>query len=118
MRYIALFFPAMISVGIAHQKTEGAKWNWFTYLYQYAIFLISNVFLTEALVTYIFKMNAVTIDAFDSFPFFTKYILASTVFAVILPHACRIIKQNISFSLEIHRETDTNDAIAAKTDHS
>ncbi|MBD5514084.1 MAG: hypothetical protein HDR06_05360 [Lachnospiraceae bacterium] len=104
MRYIALFFPAIISVGIEYKKNNGEKWNWFEYIYKYAFFLISNVFLTESLVTYIFKMGAVTIDAFDSFPFFTKYILAATVFAVILPAVLKIIRANISFSFELHKK--------------
>lgn len=108
MRYIALFFPAILSVGILYKKEEGRNWNWFDYLYKYAVFLIGNVLLTESLISYVFKLGTVTIDAFDSFPFFTKYLFIASVLAIVSAHVYRIMKANISVSLEIHKNTDHN----------
>lgn len=104
MEYIALFSPAIISLGIEYKKNNGENWNWFEYLYKYALFLICNVLLTESLISYILKMGSVTNDAFGSFPFFTKYLLIATVFAIILPYLCKIVRENISVSFEIHRD--------------
>lgn len=105
MRYIALFFPAILSVGIEYRRSDAACWSWFDYLCKYAGFLICNVLLTQSLVAYAFNLGTVTIDALDSFPFFTKYLFTASVLAVILPHVCRIIKANISVSFEIHEDT-------------
>ena len=108
MRYIALFFPAILSVGIEYRKNDGNCWSWFEYLCKYAGFLICNVLMTQSLVSYVFGLGTVTIDAFDSFPFFTKYLFIASAFAIILPHVCRIIKANISVSLEIYKDTGSS----------
>ena len=108
MRYIALFFPAILSVGIEYRKNDGKCLSWFEYLCKYAGFLICNVLMTQSLVSYVFGLGTVTIDAFDSFPFFTKYLFIASAFAIILPHVCRIIKANISVSLEIYKDTGSS----------
>lgn len=108
MRYIALFFPAILSVGILYKKSNGEHWNWFDYLYKYTGFLICNVLLTQSLISYVFNLGTVTIDAYDSFPFFTKYLCIASVFAIILAHIYRIVKANVSVSLEIHKDTDAD----------
>lgn len=114
MRYIALFFPAIISVGIEYRKNDGKCWGWFEYLCKYAGFLICNVLMTQSLVSYVFDLGTVTIDAFDSFPFFTKYLSIASAFAIILPHILRIIKANIYVSLEIHK--DAGGSVDSKTE--
>ena len=106
MRYIALFFPAIISVGIEYRKNDGKCWCWFEYLCKYAGFLICNVLMTQSLVSNVFDLGTVTIDAFDSFPFFTKYLFIASVLAIVSAHVYRIMKANISVSLEIHKNTD------------
>lgn len=115
MKFIALFFPAILSMAIDYKKNNGETWNWFDYLYKYTAYVICNVFFTESVVSYIFKKGSVSIDALNSFSFFTKYILAASVFALILPHFYKIVKENISVSFEIHRIADDNND-SQKTD--
>lgn len=112
MRYIALFFPAILSVGIEYRNSAGK--GWFEYLYKYAFYLICNVLLTQSLISYVLKIGAVTIDAFDSFPFFTKYLLIAVVFAVIMPYICKVVKANISISFEVKKDRDNGIDSAGK----
>ena len=101
MRLIALFIPAIISLGITYRKNREKKWKFFDFIYEYAISLVSNVLLTESLISYVFQLGSVNIDAFDSFPFFTKYMVFALLFALGMPNIRYIVKTNISLSLDI-----------------
>lgn len=63
--------------------------------------LVSNVLLTESLISYVFQLDSVNIEAFDSFPFFTKYMVFALLFALGVPNIRYIVKTNISLSLDI-----------------
>lgn len=104
MRYIALFFPAMVSLGIKYKRNSERKWIWLDFLYEYAVSLICNVLLTQSLISYGFRMGSVNIEAFDSFPFFTKYITIASFLAIIIPYISAIVKANISVSFEIEKK--------------
>ena len=70
MRLIALFIPAIISLGITYRKNREKKWKFFDFIYEYAISLVSNVLLTESLISYVFQLGSVNIEAFDTFSLF------------------------------------------------
>ena len=101
MRLIALFIPAIISLGITYRINREKKWKFFDFIYEYAISLVSNVLLTESLISYVFQLGSVNIEAFDSFPFFTKYMVFALLFALGMPNIRYIVKTNISLSLDI-----------------
>ena len=43
MRLIALFIPAIISLGIKYRKNREKKWEYFDFIYEYAISLVSQI---------------------------------------------------------------------------
>lgn len=100
MKLIALFIPAIISLGIKYRKNREKKWGYFDFIYEYAVSVICNVLLTESLISYVLRLGSVNIDAFDSFSFFTKYMIFALLFAVGMPNIRYILKTNISISLE------------------
>lgn len=104
MRYIALFFPAIISVGIKNRRANEKKWTLFDFLREYAVSVISNVLLSEAVIVYVLRLGNVNIEAFDSFPFFTKYLFIALVFSIVLPYIREIIKMNFSVSFEVDKK--------------
>lgn len=106
MRYIALFFPAVISVGIKYKRGDNKQWTWFDYVWAYAVSVICNVLFTESVISYALRLGGVTIEAFDSFPFFTKYLFIATVLAVIAPYISEIVRKNIAVSFEVEKKGD------------
>jgi hypothetical protein len=104
MRYIALFFPAIISVGIKNRRDNEKTWTLFDFIREYAISVIGNVLLAQSVVVYVLRLGNVNIEAFDSFPFFTKYVFISLAFSVILPYIREIIKMNFSVSFEVDKK--------------
>lgn len=52
MKLIALFVPAIITISIRYRRNDGKGWNWFVYLKEYAYALLTNVFLTQAVISY------------------------------------------------------------------
>lgn len=106
MRYIALFFPAILSVGISYRRNNGEKWLWFDYVREYVGAVICNALVAGFVISYVLGLGAVNIEAFDSFPFFTKYLLIAIVLATLFPHIRDVIKANISISYEIDKKQD------------
>lgn len=104
MRYIALFFPAIISVGIKNRRDNKKTWTLFDFVREYAISVISNVLLSEAVIVYVLRLGNVNIEAFDSFPFFTKYLFIALVFSIVLPYIREIIEMNFSISFEVDKK--------------
>ena len=101
MRIIALFFPAFISMAIRHRRNTELTWEVITTLIEYAILVVVNVFLSEAVVTYGLRMNDVDSTAFESFGFFTKYLLIASVIAFFIPYVEEIFRKYISISFTV-----------------
>lgn len=105
MSYIALFFPAIISVGIKNRRDHEKRWIWFDFVREYAVSVLSNVLLTESVVVYILRLGNVNIEAFDSFPFFTKYVFIALVFSIILPYIREMIRKSFSVTFEVDKKS-------------
>ena len=108
MRLIGLFFPALISVSIKHSRNKELTWNLPNVLIEYGIYVLINVMITAMTVTYILSVHGVTIDALDSFPFFTKYVVIAIFAAVLVPYMEEIIKKyvRITFTVKTHEKED------------
>ena len=101
MELIALFFPACISMAIRHRRNKELTWNVITCLIEYAVLVIINVFLGEAVITYGLKMNGVDNTAFSSFGFFTKYLFIVSVIAYITPYVEEVVRKYVSISFSV-----------------
>lgn len=101
MKLIALFGPAILSLAIKKRRMMEKKWDWFTYVREYTVSLLVNVFLAQAVITYVLGIDGVDSTAFESFPFFTKYIVIAVACAWILPYIREVISRYISISFKV-----------------
>ena len=101
MKLIALFGPAILSLAIKKRRMIEKKWDWFTYVKEYTVSLLSNVFLSQAVITYVLGLDGVDSTAFESFPFFTKYIVIAVACAWILPYIREVVGRYISVSFKV-----------------
>lgn len=115
MRIIGLFFPAFISISIKHLRNPKHTWQTLMVLVEYGIYVMINVLLTTAIVTYVLNVTGVTVDAFDSFPFFTKYMVIAIMAAVFVPYIEEIIKKYIEIKFKV-RINDEEEKERAKRD--
>lgn len=108
MRVIALFLPAVISLAIRYSRCGGTDWKVFVYIKEYVYALLFNVFAAQSLITYILGAEGVSIEAFDSFPFFTKYIFIACVLAFLFPYAQEFIGKyaGVSFGIKNREENE------------
>lgn len=101
MEIIGLFFPAVISVWIKHMINKEAAWSVPKVLFEYAMYVLVNVFITACTVTYGLGLSGVSSDALNSFPFFTKYTFIASVAAIIVPYAEEIVRKYIKVTLSV-----------------
>lgn len=72
------------------------SWNVIACLVEYAVLVVINVFLGEAVITYGLRMTGVDNTAFSSFGFFTKYLFIASVIAYIVPYVEEVIKKYVT----------------------
>lgn len=101
MEIIGLFFPAIVSVMIRNRRNTESDWRMPVILFRYGIYVLVNVFLTVCVITYGLGMSGVTADAFNSFPFFTKYTVIALATAVVVPYVEEIIGKYIKVTLTV-----------------
>lgn len=106
MRMIALFFPALISIVIRHTRDKEQIWKMPETLIRYGMYTLWNVFLTTAIITYGLNISGVTADAFESFPFFTKYVVIAIAAAVLLPYLEEMIKKYIKVTFTVKERNE------------
>ena len=106
MELIALFFPAFISLAVRHRRNKELSWNAIACLVEYVVLVITNVFLSEAVITYGLKMTGVDNTAFSSFGFFTKYLFIASVIAYITPYVEEVIRKYVSISFSVGENSD------------
>lgn len=106
MKIIGLFAPALISVWIKYLRDEKKICQMPMILIEYGIYVLVNVLVTTGIITYGLNMDGITADAFDSFPFFTKYVVIAIVAAFLTPYIEEMIKKyiQVTFSVRAHDE--------------
>lgn len=52
------------------------------------------------IITYVLGISDVTADAFNSFPFFTKYVVIAAFVAMLLPFCVELVKKYFSITVE------------------
>lgn len=115
MKFIGLFMPAIVSLMIRNRKQTKADWRMPQVFFQYGIYVLLNVWLTECIITYGLGLSDVIEDALTSFPFFTKYTLIALVMAVVVPYAEEIVRKYVSIRLTVEtydekRESSVEDS--------
>lgn len=102
MILIGLFFPAMIAMAIRRKRNNEAKNDWFSGILEYGqTVLFCNLF-TMIIITYVLKIDGVEITAFNSFSFFTKYVIIAIVYSALIPYLEEIIQKyfQVKFTVE------------------
>lgn len=100
MTIIGLFFPALISLKIALSRNSGKTENVSQTITTYGIYVLINNWLAQVVITYILNVSDVTADAFNSFPFFIKYIVISAVISIVVPFVAELIGKYFKISIE------------------
>lgn len=100
MSIIALFFPACISMVIRHKRNEKLTWNLAGCILEYAVLTIINVFLSQVVIV---NILGITTDstAFESFPFFTKYLFIASAAAFLVPYVEEVVSRYIKVSFSV-----------------
>ena len=106
MRIIGLFFPALISIAIRHSRNSELTRQMPKVLVEYGIYVLINVLVTTSIITYGLNVSGVTVDALDSFPFFTKYSLIAIVAAVFTPYMQEIIKKYVEVTFLVRKKDE------------
>lgn len=106
MRIIGLFFPALISITIRHSRSSELTWQITQILIEYGIYVLVNVLVTTSIITYGLNISGVTVDAFDSFPFFTKYEIIAIAAAIFTPYIQEIIKKYIEVTFAVRKKDE------------
>ena len=100
MSIIALFFPSCISMMIRHKRNISTNWNPIQCIIEYGVLTVIDIFLTEAIIVYILKISPDS-TAFESFPFFIKYVAIASMIASVVPYIGEIISKYIKVSFSI-----------------
>ena len=106
MRIRGLFFPALISITIRHSRNSELTWQMPKVLAEYGIYVLINVFVTTAIITYVLNISGTTVDALESFPFFTKYSVIAAAAAIFTPYMQEIAKKYFEITFEARKKDE------------
>lgn len=101
MIFVALLFPAAISILISYRHSNNPLKICVKSIFEYMVWTIINILLSTSTIVYILGISEVDSNAFNSFPFFTKYVIIALLFAVILPYIVEIIKKYFDIKMDI-----------------
>ncbi len=101
MEIIGLLCPAIVSVLLRERKRTLTVQSIPNLLFCYGIYVMVNVFLTTAVITYGLGLSGVTSEAFGSFSFFIKYTTIALVMAVLIPYVEEIIRKYIKITVTV-----------------
>lgn len=106
MKMIGLFFPALISILINHSRNSERTWQFPMILVEYGIYVLVNVLITTVIITYALNVSGVSVDALDSFPFFTKYTVIAITAAVFTPYIQEIINKYVKITFSVRKKDE------------
>lgn len=106
MSFIALFFPACISIMIRHKRNSKLKWRIPESIFEYSVFVLIDTLLSQCIITYLLGIHEVDMSAFQSFPFFTKYLVIAMIIAWLAPYVEEIGRKYIGISFVVEKKED------------
>ncbi|MCM1087474.1 MAG: hypothetical protein NC419_04910 [Muribaculaceae bacterium] len=86
MAFIALFLPALITMAIRRKRNTGCHKDWISTLSEYGRTVLFCNLALMIVITYFFKMQGVQVSAFNSFPFFIKYVIMAIIYSMVIPY--------------------------------
>lgn len=101
MEMIGLLCPAMVCVLIRERKNTDEKRTVPDIFFWYGIYVLINVFLTTAIITYGLGISGVTSDALSSFPFFIKYTVIALIMAIFVSFVEEMIRKYIRITFTV-----------------
>lgn len=101
MTVIGLFFPAFISMAVCRRLSRKTSEGWLSSVVRFGIYVLVGTWFTQVTLTSLLGLGQVVESALTSFPFFTKYVVIASIWAVILPIAEEMIKKYIKVSIHI-----------------
>lgn len=110
MRTIALWIPAVVSVGIRHMRNEKLGWGMPAVLIEYGIYLLIDNFVPAVILAFRSNTSDSAVWALDGFSFFAKYIATAVIVAVLAPYMEEMIRKyiKITFTVEAKDEKKEN----------
>lgn len=104
MSFIALFLPAGISLMIRHKRNQELKWKIPESILEYVVLVLVNVLLSQCIIVYLLGIHEVDMSAFQSFPFFTKYLVIAMLIAWLVPYVEEIGRKYIEVSFLVEKK--------------
>lgn len=101
MILIGLFFPSFITLAIRHKRNTKREINWLYILLEYGQTVLFCNLIIIIVITYILKIDNVEISAFNSFSFFSKYVLMAVIYSAFVPYLEEMVKKifHIEFTI-------------------
>lgn len=106
MKLIGLFFPAIISVVIRQKRRNEDKRELLLILSEYGLSVLFCNLFSMILITYVLGIGDVSMSAFESFPFFTKYTVIAVIIAFVMPYLEEIYKKYIQIKFIIEDKNE------------
>lgn len=100
MALIGLFFPSVISLLLDKKIMKEKEYNAPEDIVKYVVYVLVNTLITMSMIVYVFKITDSLVTTFNSFPFFTKYLVISIFFAIIDPIIKEVICSHLRIKLE------------------
>lgn len=105
MGFIALFLPASISLIIRHKRNMKLKWKLPESILEYVVLVLLNVLFSQCIIVYMLGIHEVDMSAFQSFPFFTKYLIIAMIMAWLVPYVEEIGRKYMGLSFSVEENT-------------
>lgn len=112
--FLCLLGPSLISIKIFYNLNSRELTNKFI-AYYYFLFVFINNFICTIISVTILKGRTSIDESLINIPIFAiKYLIVSIIFSIFLPFLIQIIKENISYSVEV-KENEKNKKDKKKT---
>ena len=107
MELICLFFPACVAMGIRCRRIEKLQIVKIPELiFKWTGWVVIINLIVMGIITYIFGMDGIVSDAFNSFSFFMKYVLIAIAFSLFLPYLVEILEKYFEMSIKIGEQDE------------
>lgn len=106
MIWMALLGPGMISMLVKSKIEKKENKRVQDIIFEYGALSFFIILITHIVITYVFRIDGVTEDALQSFPFFIKYSIISCIIAIIIPFVQSVLKKifEVSVSVGVYHE--------------
>lgn len=101
IKFIALFFPALISMSIYIKRQSPRRVFKIELLIRYGIYTLLINWCVMSFMIYILGIEYCTLDNMENWSFFTKYVLITAFLAWTIPYIEEIVGKSISVRFHV-----------------